>query len=649
MRTGDAKDRKGARAESFGVLATALFASVGVAILGFVQLRQRQRRLGFVWLLLWLGFFLPLLGVSLASGHPTGLVFVATLLPTCLLASFALQIRPTSAATGLIGALIVLWIAFVTDYVASAYVWQQPGFQEIGDSFEQLVTRELPTSGTRAWAVPPETTALRLELEARVTSGQFGWGWHTNKPAVGLERIGNGESAFTRAAFPITEDPYLMRTYNLGESSAGKTFRAVVTLRSQSPVKRSPTRGIWLDVWGPGGGLSVLPVSLDNSWQTFTHQWTAPDTAADPIIRLILNDFNGHNIEIREAVLEEFRNGSWHQLVPLSPTAAEIELNWPGRPRASHSSVQFPSDDQWQKYVLDLEGETLSNARMVTAKLVVDPGLSVEVRNLTLSGTAQSGQHPYPVPHRQRRSLWFGHPNNAGHVTLAVGLAALLAVSSGWQGFVAVLLALTGIAFTGSRTAWLAGAVGLPWLLWLACRPRERVWVFGALAAAGGLAFAFVGLDQLGRLRVVGIENTLSRPEIWRAAWQALIEHPWTGIGPGPDSFNAYFASAYGGVPPEFVPNAHNLWLIFASEYGVFGLAAVLWLTLGLVSLAWQWGHWRGIAFVLPLLALNLYDYSLFTWWILFMVILGFNQLKGDQLVSAEGEKPRHQTRASNT
>jgi O-antigen ligase len=189
---------------------------------------------------------------------------------------------------------------------------------------------------------------------------------------------------------------------------------------------------------------------------------------------------------------------------------------------------------------------------------------------------------------------------------------------------------LEAMESTGSRIAWLAGLVSLPWLLWFACRPRERPWVYGALVAAGGLVLALVGLEGLGRLRIVGIENSLSRPEIWRVAWQALTEHPWTGVGPGPESFNAYLSSAYGGAAPELVPNAHNLWLIFASEYGVFGLAAVLWLTLGLLWLGWRWGRWRGIAFVLPLFSLNFYDYNLFSWWILFLVILGLNQLVRD-------------------
>jgi hypothetical protein len=616
--------------EPLGVLATALFASAGVAILGIVGLWQRRGHLRLAWLWLWLGFFVPLFVISLISINRTGLTFVATLLPVCLLASFALQVRRQAAARGLVAALLVLLTAFVTDYLASAHVWQHPGFHAIGRSFEQVAGNEVRDGGTRVWSLPDGATSMRLQFEARHSSGASGWAWLSSIPDLQPERLVEDEATLTRATFPENGDPYLMRTFDLGEPAAGKTFRATVTLRSEKPVPSRARRGIWLMTWGAGSSSGTLPVALTDAWRTFEFRWTAPDGARDPVMRLVLNDFNGLTIEIKDARLEELRDGTWHRLDPLSPTGAGISLDWLGRPDSHRSSLRFLPTDTWQTYSLDIDSETLTDAERVIGKVELEPGLGVELRGFSLVTSVPDDRQPHPVPVHQRRSLWFGHPNNAGHLTLVTGLAALLVLRSGWQGLLAVLLALASMAFTGSRTAWLAGLVGLLWLLWFACRTREHIWVYGALAAAGGLALAFLGLEGLGRLRVVGIENNLSRPEIWRVAWSALTEHPWTGVGPGPETFSAYLSSAYGGAAPELVPNAHNLWLIFASEYGVFGLAAVLWLTLGLAWLGWQWGRWRGIAFVLPLFALNFYDYSLFSWWILFLVILGLNQLERD-------------------
>jgi hypothetical protein len=620
--------RRSSSLESLGVLATSLLASVGVAILGLVKLCQRQGRLRPAWVWLWLGFFLPLLGVSLAQADHAGLAFVVTLLPICLVASFALQTRRRAAARGLLCALILLVGAFLADYLASSSVWQRSGFHRIGDSFGQIVNAPRVGSGTRYWSLPGGTMSLELSLEARHTMGNSGWAWRTFTPSVRLERLTEGDDVFTLASFPQNGDPYLMRTFHLGEPTGGKTFRATVTLRSQTPISAQGARGIWLQVSGPSGDFSALPVELGELWRTYVHSWTIPGEARDPVIRLILNNFNGHSIGIKDVRLEELRNGQWHRLEPLSPTGTSLTLDWQGRPHNLRSILHFLPTGDWRTYRLNIDSDTLRHADRVTAQLAIEPGLGVEVRKLSLSAAASAGRQPSPVPVRQRRSLWYGHPNNAGHVALVTGLAALLALRSGGPALVAVLLALGGMAFTGSRTAWLAGLGGLPWLLWFACRPRERLWVYPVLAAVGGVALAFLGLEGLGRLRVVGIENSLSRPEIWRVAWQALTEHPWTGVGPGPENFSSFFAAAYGGVVPEFVPNAHNLWLIFASEYGVFGLAAILWLTGGLTWLAWRWGRWRGIAFVLPVFALNFYDYSLFSWWVLFLVILGFNQLK---------------------
>ena len=81
----------------------------------------------------------------------------------------------------------------------------------------------------------------------------------------------------------------------------------------------------------------------------------------------------------------------------------------------------------------------------------------------------------------------------------------------------------------------------------------------------------------------------LDRAPIWRAAWQMLLDHPWTGIGPRQYT-NAMHAGGYGA---RFLPwfeashggteNAHSLPLQVAAETGIVGLVSLAWFAV------WAW------------------------------------------------------------
>jgi O-antigen ligase len=119
--------------------------------------------------------------------------------------------------------------------------------------------------------------------------------------------------------------------------------------------------------------------------------------------------------------------------------------------------------------------------------------------------------------------------------------------------------------------------------------------------------------------------NPISRWDIWQVALQALLAYPLTGLGTQP------FISFMAGLdfPRHLIAtHAHNLWLQFGAAYGIPGLLAALWLTGGLLGLAWRWGRWRGLGLVVPVMIMQLFDYTLFYAGVLFPLILGLNALR---------------------
>jgi O-antigen ligase len=267
---------------------------------------------------------------------------------------------------------------------------------------------------------------------------------------------------------------------------------------------------------------------------------------------------------------------------------------------------------------------SLATPTSVDAELFVERNISVNVADTVMkvvSGQATVRQ----AMTGQRHKFWFEQPNLAGHTIVAVGLALVSTCRTALPGLVGLLLTLTGVFSTGSRAAFLAALVGLPWLLSIVISPRQRKWLL-LLVLPGAVAFMFLfGIESLGRLKFLGVDELTTRPEIWTIAWQAFVEHPWTGIGP--EKFGDYWQANYRGESNELVAHAHNLWLHFAAGFGLPGLLAALWLTGSLTYFAAYWAGWRGLALVVPVLLMNTFDYTLFYSGVLFPLILGLNSL----------------------
>jgi O-antigen ligase len=214
----------------------------------------------------------------------------------------------------------------------------------------------------------------------------------------------------------------------------------------------------------------------------------------------------------------------------------------------------------------------------------------------------------------------FEQPNPfAGFMGLLLPLALGLALAEGkrWGRAILFLLAAAalGVALimSWSRGAWLGSLAALATLVVFA--PRHRpvglVLLFAAIAL-GGLAWGagllpeslvarlsgFSEYTQVYDVRGVDITEAnfavLDRLAHWGAAVDMLRDHPWLGVGLG--NYEPVYP-AYARLNwPNALGHAHNIYLNFAAETGLIGLAAylVFW-ALGIALTLRSLGRARGL------------------------------------------------------
>lgn len=176
----------------------------------------------------------------------------------------------------------------------------------------------------------------------------------------------------------------------------------------------------------------------------------------------------------------------------------------------------------------------------------------------------------------------FGHPVAFGaYLAFAAPGALAWLLSARGRGVRAAASAclagvVLGLAAAGGRSSWLAAAAGGALVLWSDGRAWSRRAALGALAA--GLAGALVLSVRLGAAG----QREGARLGGWSIAWNAFLERPVQGWGPGSFSLlyrrgrDAKLASAESAA--VVLPHAHNDWLEVLSATGLLGGAAYLWL-----------------------------------------------------------------------
>jgi O-antigen ligase len=199
-------------------------------------------------------------------------------------------------------------------------------------------------------------------------------------------------------------------------------------------------------------------------------------------------------------------------------------------------------------------------------------------------------------------------------------LAILLAIAAGWMlyemaslvdrrwlwlrvaAFLYIVIALLFLA--KSRTASLIFVLLclLFFLKYLTMSWRSVLWMLGFVLM---LAIAWISASDL-RLRAIGTMNDINafsqgqhisddgiRLEMYSVTTKMIAEKPWTGHGIA--TWPSQYQKHAKGLPSEGTRTPHNDYLFYAAEIGLIGLAALLWIWLTQLTIAWKIGGARGM------------------------------------------------------
>lgn len=149
-----------------------------------------------------------------------------------------------------------------------------------------------------------------------------------------------------------------------------------------------------------------------------------------------------------------------------------------------------------------------------------------------------------------------------------------------WMKGLVILLFFSVIVLSHSASALLAAGVGMLTLVFFNSPPSARRimgWIF--LASTGGVILALLYIGGFGEKILYQLSG---RDRIWAAAFQAILSHPFLGIGPG--RWHAWFSTNYMSAdfifddlrgnlfvlnPSTLLGQAHNLFLTKAAEMGI--------------------------------------------------------------------------------
>lgn len=452
--------------------------------------------------------------------------------------------------------------------------------------------------GRRVWKVPEATSGLRLTFEAKINQGSWELDWFRSDARFQLLNKQEGQRNYVEVSTPQGFDPYLMQSYKLDQSIAGRVFRVEVEMRSKEQLLTEGCRGIWLQVWGEGGGFGCTPVQLDNVWKRFDYEWQAPETVQSSVIRVVLNNLDGLTYDLGESHLYLQQEGSWLELSPLYPQA--IYIGYQGMEKGTE--LLFRPSSTWNSFAMDIPISWVNDKRELVLYTQLgsgsNAGLRVNFRNLKLFD--QNSETMKPIPSLSRQSFLFAHPNFAAHTLVSLAMLLVLIVNSSFATLSVGILTLGAVFLTGTRTAWFAAYIGFLLFLWF---QKKRFVVIVAVIVSVVAVLVFFG-----DVRILSTVNKTSRVDIWKVAWLGFTQNMWLG---SPNEFATFWQANYTGNSDEVVGHAHNFWLQFAFDRGFIGLLSSFWLSIGFLYLAWSAGRWQGLIPILVILGMNVFDYTL--------------------------------------
>ena len=621
-------------------VALAIVASpLGAVTLGFLK-RPSLDATTRQWFWLWFWVSIPLIvrGILLGTVYEVGLallngianVFVASLL------------RATHKGT-VLGLLIILTLIAITGTVQNRFnesAWyKQDGQVEIqrvgytGSVYK--FTTIGPSRVTRYWYQTAPVTDLRFEFEARKIAGNTAWDWYRSDAGLQLSLV--TENGRTHVAIQGSkQNSYLVRHFETGNKLSGQRFRVQLEARVQTATKTKLNPKILNPkisfVDDSGVLIREKTISLDTRWQSFTLEDQMPEQSKGSRLSVTLSKMFRTSIDIRDVQLERRQGTIWKEVGPMAPSGFDLTMMWPGTTPTT-ISLPIKPNDQWQKYGFSLSVPPEATTGTLASILHLGPHLTLEIQNATLKNSTprinnqSAGQIVEHNPLSDLRlAFWFGHPNIAGHIIATIGMTVQVLNQNMIPALIAFLLTGFDVSLTGSRTALIGITASIPWMAVLAWQSKRRLRVIFVAVMLLGVGAIILSPQLTSRLSLLEIGSETPRSTIWATAWQAFIQHPWTGLNQTP--FSKYFSQTVPEITNDAVQHAHNIWLEMAQRYGISGLLSVTILTGGLLRIAWNRGQFRGLLFVAPVLIMNAFDTTLLQPSLLCCLYLGLNGMQ---------------------
>ena len=202
--------------------------------------------------------------------------------------------------------------------------------------------------------------------------------------------------------------------------------------------------------------------------------------------------------------------------------------------------------------------------------------------------------HPYWYPPNFLASTYVNHNHFAGYLEMCMPLAMGLLFANIEKdrkvliGFLAILM-LIAFVFSMSRGAWISFSLSLLVMGILISSKkllRKRIWI--PIFCAVIIAFILTQFNiepVIGRARTItgGAGVDTMRLKIWQGAVNLIKAYPLTGSGPG--TFVHLLPKYQPVLPPNIRPvYAHNDYLHFTAELGLFVLPLIIWLIAVILS-----------------------------------------------------------------
>ncbi|MEX2535995.1 MAG: O-antigen ligase family protein [Trueperaceae bacterium] len=484
---------------------------------------------------------------------------------------------------------------------------------------------------SHAWWLPRAGSQVLLAADVTVRSQTDFPRWVGPNPST-LSPLA-GEPSSGTVVYAPGEGGYIYQSHVSRSPIAGETFRATFEVRAR---EGSDCGNLVLTARGYQVNRSVV-VCPTRNWSVHQAIWTVPMEVSSSIVDVVLNGFEQVSLEVRSPVVERFQDGDWVDLGPLRPNRTEVSLSSYGIPNflvrearpyrgdASASAVSLANIESKRVRLSTLMPHSLAGS-IVRAELLLPANAAVAIGPISFSTPENTPLTAIPLngTSHGRASLWFPHPNLAGH-TLAAATATVAGIAPvGIPVVMALIVSLVVILETGSRSALFVviGAVVLTLQRILSSRgvSARRMWWLGLGLATSILVLVLV---VQGFTHFIGPRFAATpRLNTWLAAWNAMTDFPVFGLEV---SFASYFSDWADGARREVVQHAHNFWLQQGASYGVSGFLSAIAFTLGLLSLAQRGRHPKPLSSVLLVLTLQVFDTSLFFFPVLGFVVLAVN------------------------